>query len=416
MAGMNWFWRAVCAPDCSDSCQTNCPGCYAMADEWQRDGVVTTVTGKPAPKFRWRNLGLLWACWSRSASARMMARLNPRHWGRRGATTGSVGSAPAQSGGCGCHTASAQGGLPAVDMGITLTGARSGKPAPGDTVRGEVRRYYDLQAKGVRSAGDACCGGATGLPEEVNCTTEYPADDLRSVPVDAITASLGCGNPFERANLRPGEVVLDLGSGGGLDALVAARRVGTDGHVFGVDMSEEMISLAQTNAASAGAENVAFLKGDMESIPLPRASVDVIISNCVVNLVPDKQKALREAHRVLRPDGRLAISDIVTRLPVPAEMKSDLAAWAACIGGALTSGEYEQHLIDAGFVDIEIERHREYTAQDAELAGVAPILERAGLADALALGFANTSIRARKGDGLGTPERVLAPSSASSRQ
>jgi len=380
MAGMKWFWRAVCAPECSDSCQVNCPGCYAMAEDWERDGVITPVTGKQAPKFSWSKAGELWSCWSRSASARMVARLNPRRLVRRG---GGGVAAVASGGGCGCHAETQT--LHTIDAGITLGGPAG---APGDPIRAEVKKYYDDRARGARGGGDACCGGGGGLPE-------------------AITASLGCGNPFERAALRPGEIVLDLGSGGGLDAIVAARRVGRDGHVFGLDMSDEMISLAQANTAKAGVTNVGFLKGDMEAIPLPPASVDVIISNCVVNLVPDKSRALAEAYRVLRPGGRLAISDIVTREPVPTEMKADLAAWAACIGGALTADEYRAHLTAAGFVDVDVDREREYTARDAELGGVLPILERMGLSDALALGFANTSIRATKPGGPGADDRVL---------
>lgn len=408
MAGMKWFWRAVCAPQCSDSCQVNCPGCYAMAEEWEKQGIVTPVTGKQAPKFSWTKFGELWACWSKSASARVLARLNPGTWRRR--PTSAAAAAPAAapkaaSAGCGCHAESL---LPTVDAGIKLTAV--------DTVRAGVTKHYDDHAKGVRAAADGCCGGGAtaGLPEEVSCVTEYAEGDLQQIPADAITASLGCGNPFERAGLSPGEVVLDLGSGGGLDAIVAARRVGPEGHVFGLDMSDEMLSLAQANATKAGVTNVAFVRGDMESIPLPRGSVDVIISNCVVNLVPDKARALAEAFRVLRPGGRLAISDIVTRLPVPAEMRSDLAAWAACIGGALTVEEYRERLTEAGFVDVEVERDREYTARDAELGGVAPILERAGLADALALGFANTSVHARKPGVAEQAERMLVPSTSAS--
>jgi SAM-dependent methyltransferase len=378
-----------------------------MAQEWERQGVVTPVTGKQAPRFRWRNLHYLWSCWSQSASARLVFRLNPRNWGRRRTDA----AAPAVAD-CGCH-GGGQTKLPYVDVGITLTAdAKGATAAAKDDVRAEVRRHYDGRAKSVQGGADACCGGAP-LSEEVSCVSQYAADDLKAVPADALIASLGCGNPFERAALRPGEVVLDLGSGGGMDAIVAARRVGPDGHVFGLDTSDEMLKLAQSNVDGAGVTNVGFLKGDMESIPLPRGSVDVIISNCVVNLVPDKARALREAFRVLRPDGRLAISDIVTRHPVPGELKADLTAWAACIGGALTVEEYREQLLAAGFVDISIEREREYTARDAELAGVAPILERAGLAEALALGFANTSIRARRPrTAAGHSERVLVPTSA----
>jgi SAM-dependent methyltransferase len=375
---MKWFWRLVCSPDCTDACQVNCPGCHSLADEWAQQGLTTPVTGPDARRGRWRDFRYAWSCWSRSASARMVTRLNPTRLWRRDV-------AVATAGGCGCQPAAHP---------IGSAGDR-----PGDAIRSEVRGYYDLRARGTVAAvaGDSCCSPA--LPTEVSCAPQYQPEDLGSVPVDAIMASLGCGNPFARADLRPGEVVLDLGSGGGMDALVAARRVGAEGHVFGLDMSDEMMLLAQRNAADAGVANVAFIKGDMESVPLPRDSVDVIISNCVVNLVPDKGRALREAYRVLRPDGRLSISDIVTRSTVPEHLRNDLAAWAACIGGALSAEEYRSHLAAAGFQDIEIERDREYTARDAELAGYLPILQRAGLAEALDLGFANTSVRARKPGG-----------------
>jgi arsenite methyltransferase len=385
MAVMDRFWRLVCAPECSDACQVNCPGCYAMSNEWAERGQITVVTGKAAPRFRWRNVTYLWACWSKSASARMLRRLNPRTWFGRPSTP-----VKAQSTGCGCHTGETVGGLQFIDVGIRLDGGST----VADPRRTAVRNHYDQHAQTVSGSPDGCCGG--GLPADVSCVPEYSPADVEAVPENAIVASLGCGNPFARAGLRAGDVVLDLGSGGGLDAIVAARRVGPEGHVFGLDMSDDMNRLAADNAAKAGVRNVAFLKGDMESIPLPTASVDVIISNCVVNLVPDKTRALQEAFRVLRPGGRLSISDIVTRQPVPAELKADLTAWAACIGGALTGDEYRAHLDAAGFIDIDVDRGREYTARDAELAGVRPILERAGLADALALGFANTAVRAGK--------------------
>jgi len=394
---MNWFWRMVCAPDCTDQCQVNCPGCRDMAGEWKEQGYVTPVTQGDVPKGRWRDFRYAISCWSKSASARALAGLDPRRiWGRN--------LAPPVAAGCGCRPASSVGA-------IALTGA-------GDPIRTEVRQYYDLRARGVTGGvtADACCSTNTAaLPSEVSCVPSYPADELSAIPADAITASLGCGNPFARADLRPGEVVLDLGSGGGMDVFVAARQVGPQGHVFGLDMSDEMLGLAQRNAVDAGVTNVGFLKGDMESVPLPRESIDVIISNCVVNLVPDKTRALSEALRVLRAGGRMSISDIVTREPVPAHLKNDLTAWAACIGGALSEDEYRVALRNAGFVDIEIERDREYTARDAELAGLKPILERAGLADALSLGFANTSIRARKAGG---PHdgAVLEPAAAAARE
>ncbi|MGH3683106.1 MAG: arsenite methyltransferase, partial [Natronosporangium sp.] len=321
--------------------------------------------------------------------------------GRRGVAP----ALAAAGGGCGCHAdqlgvadqpgagglAGALGGLPvATDVGIRLSAS-----GPGEQIRGAVREYYGERARGVPEGSGTDRSGAL-LPAEVSPVPSYQPQDLAAVPANAIQASLGCGNPFDRAALQPGEVVLDLGSGGGMDALVASRRVGSDGHVFGLDMSDDMIALAQRNAAAAGVTNVAFLKGDMESVPLPRGSVDVIISNCVVNLVPDKARALREALRVLRPEGRLSISDIVTRRPVPEHLKGDLSAWAACVGGALSEDEYLAELVAAGFVDIEITRDREFTAADADAAGLTPVLARAGLGEALELGFANTSVRARK--------------------
>jgi len=378
---MKWFWRLVCAPDCTESCQVNCPGCHALADEWKEQGHVTPVTQGIVPAPRWQDFRHAVSCWSRSASARALTRLDPRRlWRREPMPAVAVA-------GCGCHAPNAT--TQAMAIGLAASG-------PTDPIRGQVRAYYDLRARDVRIGSDngACCTPA--VPGEVSCVPEYATADLAMIPNDAIMASLGCGNPFARADLRPGEVVLDLGSGGGMDAMVAARRVGPEGHVFGLDMSDEMMLLAQRNAAAAQVSNVAFLKGDLESIPLPPKSIDVIISNCVVNLVPDKAKALREAYRVLRPGGRLSISDIVTRSPVPEHLKGDLSAWAACIGGALSEDEYRQNLVAAGFVDIEIVRDREYTAADADLAGVTPILQRAGLVDALALGFANTSVRARR--------------------
>ncbi|MDT4989919.1 MAG: arsenite methyltransferase [Micromonosporaceae bacterium] len=389
---MNWFWRLVCSPDCTDACQVNCPGCHSLADEWAEQGYTTAVTRPDAKRGRWQDFRYAWSCWSRSASAAVLTRLNPARLWRRDAVQTSVG--------CGCGPATNAVGVAGSKAGSTPgsgPGSSAGSTAgagPGDRIRGEVRQYYDLRAHAADAAGAGCC--PTALPTEVSCLPQYRADDLEAVPADAIVASLGCGNPFARADLRPGEVVLDLGSGGGMDSLVAARRVGAEGHVFGLDMSDEMMRLAQRNAADSDVTNVAFIKGDMESVPLPRASVDVIISNCVVNLVPDKGRALREAYRVLRPGGRVSISDIVTRVVVPEHLKNDLTAWAACVGGALREDEYRAHLEAAGFVDIEIERDREYTARDAELAGLMPVLERAGLAGVLELGFANTSVRAHK--------------------
>jgi ubiquinone/menaquinone biosynthesis C-methylase UbiE len=194
-------------------------------------------------------------------------------------------------------------------------------------------------------------------------------DELEGLPLKAALASLGCGNPTALAELQPGEVVLDLGSGGGIDVLLSARRVGPAGYAYGLDMTDTMLELARRNAAEAGADNVEFLKGDIAAIPLPSNSVDVIISNCVINLAVDKAPVLREAFRVLKPGGRFAVSDIVIHGGLPAGLadttafRRDVSSWTGCIAGALTDGEYRQHLADAGFRDIDLEVTRRYTLE-----------------------------------------------------
>lgn len=386
MAGMTWFWRLVCSPDCSEACQVDCPGCRALAGEWEEQGRRTIVVEPHEGAFRWSRARELWTCWSRSVSARALARLRPG----RGVARPAAAAVSATSG-CGCHSGACdtESAVP-----IALSGS-AGRTPSGAEVKEEVRRHYSDQASGVLTGiQGGCC--SPGLPADVSCTTEYDKKELQALPVEALIASLGCGNPLARADLRPGEVVLDLGSGGGMDVMIAAARVAPTGKVIGLDMSAEMLELARSNAAKVGAANVEFRRGDLEAVPVADGSVDVIISNCVVNLAPDKTLALREANRVLRPGGRLAISDIVTKQPVPALLKEDLIAWAACLGGALSEREYRDHLARAGFVDIEIERGREYTAADAESAGLGPLLARLGVADALRLGFASTSVRARK--------------------
>jgi len=224
----------------------------------------------------------------------------------------------------------------------------------------------------------------------------------------AAFASPGCGDPLARADLKPGEVVLDLGSGTGMDAMAAAARVSPGGTVIGLDSSQEMLAMASAGAVKAGASNIQFLKGDLEAVPLPDESVDVIISNCAVNLAPDKDRALGEAYRVLRPGGRLAISDIVTRVPVPVPLKESLTAWAACIGGALSEDEYRDRLHAAGFTDIVISRDREYTAQDVEAAGLSDLLAETGLDMAPRLGFASAGVCATKAGGRPQPDQILA--------
>jgi len=367
-----------------------------MAPEWERQGRPSQFASAEHPaKFSWSRAHELWSCWSHSVSARTLARVNPA---RLVARLGRRDHAPAASpAGCGCESDPAATACQPQTAGQAGCGCEpaAGAAAVKDTVREEVRRHYSAQASQVMAgARDGCCG--PGLPAGVSCTTMYPATELQALPAEALIASLGCGNPLAQAGLRPGEVVLDLGSGGGMDVLVAAGRVAPGGRVVGLDMSDEMLALARANAAKVGATNVELLKGDMEAVPLPDCSVDVIISNCVVNLAPDKRRALEEAHRVLRPGGRLAISDIVTREPVPSVLKGSLTAWAACIGGALSEQEYRDHLHAAGFVDVAVDRGREYTAADAELAGLGSLLRRTGMDSALRLGFASTSVRARK--------------------
>ena len=255
-----------------------------------------------------------------------------------------------------------------------------------------------------------CCGSTP--PENVISANLYTTDELQGLPQEAVVASLGCGNPVAMAELREGEVVLDLGSGGGIDVLLSARRVGPTGKAYGLDMTDEMLDLARENQRKAGVTNVEFLRGEMEDMPLPNGSVDVIISNCVVNLSPDKDKVLAEAHRVLKPGGRVAIADIVARGQAPPELRRDLEVWAGCLAGALEEGEYRTKLESAGFADIEIESLREYTGADAEGAGLGDLVRRYGKEGAEPLGFASVIVRACKAGGSGqafeTPVQVLA--------
>lgn len=235
-----------------------------------------------------------------------------------------------------------------------------------DDIRAEVRQHYAerIQAGSCCGASASCCGDS--VPTEVAL---YGADTIAALPADVVTTSFGCGNPLAIASLVPGDIVLDLGSGGGLDALLAARTVGDTGFVYGLDMTDEMLAVARRNAERAGVSNVAFLKGEIEAIPLPDASVSVIISNCVINLSPDKSQVLADAFRVLKPGGRLAVSDIVIDgdlrgLPVSeAQIRAGLS-WAGCIAGALTREQYRQLLADAGFTDIAVEVRQRYGPDD----------------------------------------------------
>ncbi len=229
-----------------------------------------------------------------------------------------------------------------------------------------VREKYRQAALQVAAGGSACCGPASSCGAADPITSNlYEAGETAGLPPEALAASLGCGNPSALAQLNPGEVVLDLGSGGGIDVLLSARRVGPTGKVYGLDMTDEMLALARENQRKAGVENVEFLKGEIEQIPLPDASVDVIISNCVINLSADKDRVLTEAFRVLKPGGRLAVSDVVVRGEVPAEIRRSVELWIGCVAGALEEGEYRAKLARAGFEAIEIVPTRVYRAKDA---------------------------------------------------
>ena len=247
-------------------------------------------------------------------------------------------------------------------------------------VKETVREKYGEAALKVMDGQKGSCGpsGACGCdPVTENL---YETSQTAGLPEGAVLASLGCGNPTVLADLHAGEVVLDLGSGGGIDVLLSAKRVGPTGKAYGLDMTDEMLALARQNQAKAGATNVEFLKGEIENIPLPSAAVDVIISNCVINLSADKKRVLQEAFRVLRPGGRFAVSDVVCRGEIPAAVRKNMELWVGCVAGALQDDQYRQLLADAGFTDIDIEPTRIYAFEDAR-----SILEGAGLdADVLA--------------------------------
>ncbi|KAB2851489.1 MAG: arsenite methyltransferase, partial [Hyphomicrobiaceae bacterium] len=224
---------------------------------------------------------------------------------------------------------------------------------------------YSAAARRVGTGG-TCCGAATSPGACSPITSNlYAGDETDGLPEAAVMASLGCGNPTALAELSPGETVLDLGSGGGIDVLLSARRVGPTGKAYGLDMTDEMLALARENQLKAGAENVEFLKGEIERIPLPDNTVDVIISNCVINLSGDKDKVLKEAFRVLKPGGRFAVSDVVTRGAIPDQIRQDVLLWVGCIAGALEEGEYRTKLAAAGFESISIEPTRIYKVEDA---------------------------------------------------
>lgn len=236
-------------------------------------------------------------------------------------------------------------------------------------IRDVVKEKYGQAALRVLNEGNTCCDTNTCCGNDSDPITSrlYDAAQISQIPEDALKASLGCGNPTALAMLHPGEIVLDLGSGGGIDVLLSARRVGPLGKAFGLDMTDEMLALARENQKKAGINNVEFLKGNIEHIPLPDNHVDVIISNCVINLSTDKDGVLQEAFRVLKPGGRLAVSDVVTRGAMPPEIRQQVLLWVGCIAGALEEGDYRAKLKAAGFENIDVEPTRIYRIEDARM-------------------------------------------------
>ena len=264
-------------------------------------------------------------------------------------------------------------------------------------IQDAVKQKYGAAAKQVAAGKTACCGGGAELSSCDPITRNlYDASEKAALPADAVAASLGCGNPTALAPLQPGETVLDLGSGGGIDVLLSAKRVGPTGKAYGLDMTDEMLALARANQKKAGVENVEFLKGAIENIPLPDNSVDVIISNCVINLSGDKDRVLREAFRVLKPGGRLAVSDVVIRGEVPPEIRRSMELWVGCMAGALQETEYREKLAAAGFHSISVEPTRVYRADEACEFLVAAGLDPAVVGPKIEDKFISAFIRASK--------------------
>jgi arsenite methyltransferase len=277
-----------------------------------------------------------------------------------------------------------------------------------DGIREQVRQRYAEAALSVKDEGEAgccessCCGGSVSEAQRVGLTDKsYSSEDLGELPQEAVSASLGCGNPTALATLSPGEVVLDLGSGGGIDVLLSARRVSPGGKAYGVDMTDEMLALARKNQERAGAENVEFLKGEIEDIPLPEDRVDVVISNCVINLSTDKKKVISEAFRVLKPGGRFAVSDVVflgSKRDLPESVLQTVGLWTGCVAGALEREEYEDILKEAGFEEIVVEVTNVYDPEVVE--GLVGLEELEALRRVPA---ASAFVRARKPSG-GAPD------------
>jgi arsenite methyltransferase len=271
----------------------------------------------------------------------------------------------------------------------------------GPDIKTVVKERYGQAALRVKSGGSSCCGAtaASDLCCDPITSNLYDSSQAGQIPEEALLASLGCGNPTALARLNPGEVVLDLGSGGGIDVLLSARRVGPTGKAYGLDMTAEMLALANENKRKAGAGNVEFLKGEIENIPLPENSVDVIISNCVINLSADKDRVLREALRVLKPGGRLAVSDVVTRGEISPEIRQSVLLWVGCVAGALEENEYREKLATAGFEQIEIEPTRIYRVEDAREFLLAAGVDIAAIAPQVDGKFMSAFVRAVKPSG-----------------
>jgi len=269
-------------------------------------------------------------------------------------------------------------------------------------IRETVREKYAEAAKRSQSGGSSCCGAAAASDCCDPITSNlYDANQAGQIPEEALKASLGCGNPTALAKLNPGETVLDLGSGGGIDVLLSARRVGPTGKAYGLDMTDEMLALANENKRKAGAENVEFLRGEIEHIPLPDNSVDVVISNCVINLSPDKAQVLREAFRVLKPGGRFAASDVVMRGEIRQEIRKNVLLWVGCVAGALDEADYRGKLAAAGFQDIDIEPTRIYRAEDAREFLSAEGIDADAIAPEVEGKFLSAFVRATKPAGKG---------------
>lgn len=260
-----------------------------------------------------------------------------------------------------------------------------------------VQEHYGAIAQSVRTGSSGgCCGPTSCGCSDPITSNLYDAAQTSGLPQEAVLASLGCGNPTALAQLEPGQIVLDLGSGGGIDVLLSARRVGPTGKAYGLDMTDEMLALARENQAKSGATNVEFLKGTIEAIPLPDNSVDVIISNCVINLSGDKDAVLREAFRVLKPGGRFAVSDVVVRGEVPADVRRSMELWVGCIAGALEEGDYAARLRAAGFEDVDVDPWRVYQIDDARAFLTESGVDVDRIAPAVDGKFASAFIRARK--------------------